>query len=80
MQKDLQASPGGQGLSFIAIRPAVPGGGTRMAQRHAFDSWLGWEKIGHQPPGVRPEGKILETPHCVTLGTQFPSLSLFLHV
>lgn len=41
VQKDLQASPGGHGLSSIAIRPAVPGGGTPVAQRHAFDSWLG---------------------------------------
>lgn len=41
VQKDLQTTSGGQGLSFIFIGLAGPGGGPPVPQWHALDSWLG---------------------------------------
>lgn len=42
VQKDLQTTSGGQGLSFIFIGLAGPGGGPPVPQWHALDSWLGY--------------------------------------
>lgn len=96
VQEYLQASSGSHELGSIPIRLAVPGFGPPVAQRHALDSWLGWEGNAHQSSGLRlgcpvntliccpsrlrPKGKSLDFPCRATSGTQFLSLSFSFHI